>query len=63
MPGQFLSQVERERLQSLPDEITPNEVIIFFTLSDKDLTLVKKRILGFAMQLGTLLTINYLWLL
>ena len=38
MPGQFLSQVERERLQSFPDEITPNEIIIFFTLSNKDLT-------------------------
>ncbi len=64
MPGQFLSQVERERLQSFPEEITPNEVIIFFTLSDKDLTLVKKRsgdhnLLGFALQLGTLRYLSF----
>lgn len=65
MPGQFLSQVERERLQSFPDEITPNEIIIFFTLSNKDLTLVKKRsgehnLLGFALQLGTLRYLSFI---
>ncbi|MCC0179924.1 DUF4158 domain-containing protein, partial [Waterburya agarophytonicola K14] len=65
MPGQFLSQAERERLQSFPDEITINEVITFFTLSDKDLTLVKKRsgehnILGFALQLGTLRYLSFI---
>ncbi len=65
MPGQFLSQVERERLQSFPEEITPKEVIIFFTLSDKDLALVKKRsgdhnLLGFALQLGTLRYLSFI---
>ncbi|MGL6340919.1 MAG: DUF4158 domain-containing protein [Waterburya sp.] len=65
MPGQFLTRVERERLQSFPDEITPNEIIIFFTLSDKDLTLVKKRsgdhnLLGFALQLGTLRYLSFI---
>lgn len=65
MPGQFLSQVERERLQSFPSEITANEIITFFTLSDKDLTLVKKRsgdhnLLGFALQLGTLRYLSFI---
>lgn len=65
MPGQFLSQAERERLQSFPEEITPNEVITFFTLSDKDLILVKKRsgdhnLLGFALQLGTLRYLSFI---
>ncbi|NET87085.1 MAG: DUF4158 domain-containing protein [Kamptonema sp. SIO1D9] len=65
MPGQFLSQTERERLQSFPLEITSNEVITFFTLSDKDLTLTKKRsgdhnLLGFALQLGTLRYLSFI---
>jgi TnpA family transposase len=65
MPGQFLSQVERERLQSFPDEITQYEIITFFTLSNKDLTLVKKRsgdhnLLGFALQLGTLRYLSFI---
>jgi TnpA family transposase len=65
MSGQFLSQVERERLQSFPDEITQYEIITFFTLSDKDLALVKKRsgdhnLLGFALQLGTLRYLSFI---
>jgi TnpA family transposase len=65
MPGQFLSQVERERLQSFPDEITQYEIITFFTLSNKDLTLVKKRsgdhnLLGFALQLGMLRYLSFI---
>jgi TnpA family transposase len=65
MPGQFLSQVERERLQSFPFEIATNEIITFFTLSDKDLALVKKRsgdhnLLGFALQLGTLRYLSFI---
>ncbi len=65
MPGQFLTRAERERLQSFPSEITPNEIITFFTLSDKDLTLVKKRsgdhnLLGFALQLGTLRYLSFI---
>ena len=65
MPGQFLTRVERERLQSFPLEIATNEIITFFTLSDKDLTLVKKRsgdhnLLGFALQLGTLRYLSFI---
>ncbi|MBE9045304.1 Tn3 family transposase [Pleurocapsales cyanobacterium LEGE 10410] len=65
MPGQFLTKAERERLQSFPEQITPDEIIIFFTLSDKDLTLVKKRsgdhnLLGFALQLGTLRYLSFI---
>ena len=46
-------------------KISPNEVITFFTLSDKDLTLVKKRsgdhnLLGFALQLGTLRYLSFI---
>ena len=65
MPGQFLTKAERERLQSFPEQITTDEIIIFFTLSDKDLTLVKKRsgdhnLLGFALQLGTLRYLSFI---
>ena len=65
MPVQFLSQVERERLQSFPSEITFNELITFFTLSQKDLNLTKKRsgdhnLLGFALQLGTLKFLGFI---
>ena len=65
MPGQFLTKVERERLQSFPEQITPDEIIIFFTLSDQDLALVKKRsgdhnLLGFALQLGTLRYLSFI---
>ena len=65
MPGQFLSRAERERLQSFPLEITPHELSTFFTLSDKDLILVKKRsgdhnLLGFALQLGTLRYLSFI---
>jgi TnpA family transposase len=59
MPGQFLSQLERERLQSFPLDLTDKELITFFTFSKKDLTQIKKRSgdhnrIGFALQLGTL---------
>ena len=65
MPVQFLTKAERERLQSFPEQITTDEIIIFFTLSDKDLTLVKKRsgdhnLLGFALQLGTLRYLSFI---
>ncbi len=65
MPVQFLSQAERERLQSFPNEITFNELITFFTLSDKDLILVRKRsgdhnLLGFALQLVTLRYLGFI---
>jgi TnpA family transposase len=59
MPGQFLTQAERERLQSIPKEIPHEDLIAFFTLSADDLALVYKRSgdynrLGLAVQLGTL---------
>ena len=65
MPVQFLTRAERERLQSFPDEITFNELITFFTLSQKDLNLTKKRsgdhnLLGFALQLGTLRFLGFI---
>lgn len=59
MPGQFFTKAERERLQSFPAEIAPEDVITFFTLSPDDQAKVQKRtgdhnLLGFALQLGTL---------
>jgi TnpA family transposase len=65
MPGQFLSKAERERLQSFPAEITPDELITFYTLSTDDLALVRKRSgdhnrLGFALQLGTLRYLSFI---
>jgi TnpA family transposase len=56
MPVSFLTQGERERLQSFPKEISPEDITAFFTLSETDIDLVQKQHgdynrLGFALQL------------
>lgn len=43
MPVSFLTQSERERLQSVPKEISFEDIAAFFTLSEADLALVKKQ--------------------
>jgi TnpA family transposase len=59
MPGQFLSSAERERLERFPAEVSPADLIAFFTLSPSDLAQVPVRAapynrLGFALQLCAL---------
>jgi len=59
MPGQFLTEAERERLRRFPAEIPPADVIAYFTLSPADLVQVHHQRgdhnrLGFALQLGAL---------
>jgi TnpA family transposase len=59
MPGQFLTEAEREQLRQFPAEIPPADVIAYFTLSPADLAQVRYQRgdhnrLGFALQLGAL---------
>src|ERR687896_603754 len=45
MPGQFLTEAERERLRRFPAEIPPADVIASFTLSPADLVDVRPDVL------------------
>jgi TnpA family transposase len=59
MAGRFLAKAERERLSRFPTEVTPDDLINYFTLSAEDMALVRARRgdhnqLGFALQLGAL---------
>jgi len=59
MPGQFLTEAERERLSSFPAEVLPDDVIASFTLADADRAFVlthrgAANRLGVAVQLGAL---------
>lgn len=59
MPGEFLTDAERESFQSFPQELHPQDVIAYFTLSQADLTQIPSRSsppnrLGFAMLLCAL---------
>ena len=56
MPVSFLTESERERLQSFPKEISSDDITAFFTLSETDIDLVKTQHgdynrLGFALHL------------
>ncbi len=57
MPGQFLSDAERARMQAFPEEISRDDLGAFFTLSEGDWPLVNKRRddanrLGYALMIG-----------
>jgi TnpA family transposase len=59
MPGRFLTQAERERLQRFPEEISPQDMITYFALSARDMAKVRQQRsahnrLGFALQLCAL---------
>jgi len=59
MPGGFLTELERTRLDGFPATISPTDLIQFFTLSTADLaqlprTTARHNHLGFALQLCTL---------
>lgn len=56
MPVSFLSEAERERFNSFPADLSTNDLIAFFTLSDTDLLQIPKTAsaanrLGFALRL------------
>jgi TnpA family transposase len=59
MPGSFLNDTERERLRGFPPEIPPEDLIGYFTLSERDRLLVRGQRrahnrLGFALQVCAL---------
>jgi hypothetical protein len=59
MPGRFLTDAERERLRRFPTEVPSEDLVDYFTLSDRDLVEVRRQRggpnrLGFALQLCTL---------
>ncbi len=59
MPIGFLSDAERERLDSFPTQIVPGDIETYFTLSRSDRAEIPRTTsaanrLGFALQLGTL---------
>ncbi len=59
MPGSFLNDTERERLRKFPTEIPPEDLIGYFTLSERDRVLVRGQRrdhnrLGFALQVCAL---------
>ena len=42
MPVSFLSEAERLRFNSFPSDLSPNDLIVWFTLSDNDLLQIPK---------------------
>ena len=59
MPIDFLTAIERERLNRFPQPIPDEDLRVFFTLSDRDVQEVQKQRgapnqLGFALQLCAL---------
>jgi TnpA family transposase len=59
MPGRFLTDAERERLRRFPTEVPSEDLVDYFTLSDRDQVQVRRQRgsanrLGFALQLCTL---------
>ncbi len=43
MPGSFRNEAERRRLGRFPAEILPEDLIVYFTLSDWDRALVQEQ--------------------
>ena len=59
MPGRFLTDSERDRLNRFPDPISPEDLATFFTLSPQDLARILRcrgdhNRLGYALQLSAL---------
>jgi TnpA family transposase len=59
VPGQFLSNAERERLNRIPGNISKADLASFFTLTDSDLRVIPVKSsgynrLGFALQISAL---------
>jgi hypothetical protein len=59
MPGSFLTDTDRERLQEFPKDISSEDLIGYFTLSERDQLVVQEQRrahnrLGFALQLCAL---------
>jgi TnpA family transposase len=59
MPAEFLTDVERERYQRIPSQLSPQELLHYAYLSEADLALIHQQRrdsnrLGFAVQLALL---------
>src|SRR4051812_8980789 len=59
MPGQLFSDAERKRLAGVPDRVSHEDLVTFYTLTRSDRAKVSQCAddagrLGFALQLGTL---------
>ncbi len=64
MPRRFLSQAERIRLSQFPDEVTPADCVVYFTLTPTDQHLIATRRgdanrLGIALLLCSLRYLGY----
>jgi TnpA family transposase len=64
MPRRFLSQAERQRLTQFPDEVTPADGVVYFTLTPADKALLESRRgdanrLGMALLLCSLRYLGY----
>jgi TnpA family transposase len=64
MPRRFLSQLERQRLTQFPDEVTPADCVVYFTLTPADKELLVSRRgdanrLGMALLLCSLRYLGY----
>ena len=65
MPSQFLTQAEKEQWESFPAELDEVAKTAFFTLTDSDLALIKRRTgahnqLGFALLLCSLRFLGFI---
>ncbi len=59
MPGRFLADAEREKLETFPEDISSDDICIYFTLSEPDLARLPVKSaaynrLGFALELCAL---------
>lgn len=64
MPRRFMSQTERQRLTIFPDEVTPADCVVYFTLTPADRELLEGRRgdanrLGMALLLCSLRYLGY----
>jgi TnpA family transposase len=64
MPAAILTAADQERLNSFPTNMSPTEVVDFFTLGPKDVSFVNKseerHRLGYALQLTTLRYLGFI---
>jgi len=65
MPGRIFTNLDRKRLDGFPEEMSMEDIITYFTLSEEDIKKIKKHRqphnqLGFAIQLCTLRYLGFI---
>jgi TnpA family transposase len=65
VPGRFLTDAERARLTSFPEELAESDLTTYYTLSTDDLAVIRRRRgdsnrIGFALQLCTLRFLGFI---